>query len=61
MTLDRYGEPDDDPAPIRSEHDPRCQGGWLGADIDGRPVPCLQCRPHLAKTVGIRNYGDQLR
>lgn len=29
-------------------HDPRCVGGWLGDDPEGRPIPCLQCRPHLA-------------
>lgn len=29
-------------------HDSRCRSGWLGEDVDGRPVPCLTCRPHLA-------------
>ena len=30
-------------------HDPRCEAGWLGDDELGRPIPCLQCRPHLAR------------
>lgn len=30
-------------------HDPRCEDGWLGEDERGRPIPCLQCRPHLAR------------
>lgn len=38
---DRYGE---EPTP----HDPRCRDGWLGEDDAGHPIPCLQCRPHLA-------------
>lgn len=47
---DRTGEPIDDttePAP----HDPQCRSGWLGEDLDGRPIPCLICRPHLAQTI----------
>jgi hypothetical protein len=31
------------------EHMARCRDGWLGEDNDGRPVPCLHCRPHLAQ------------
>ncbi|RJO74148.1 hypothetical protein D5S18_18520 [Nocardia panacis] len=46
---DRTGEPvepDDDSAPW---HDPRCRGtGWLGDDNEGRPIPCLVCKAHLA-------------
>lgn len=26
-----------------------CVDGWLGFDDDGRPTPCLDCRPHLAR------------
>ena len=26
-------------------------GSWLGTDLDGRPIPCLTCRPHLTKTL----------
>lgn len=45
---DRYGEPfEDDEQP--ELHDPRCENGWLGEDDAGRVVPCLQCRPHLAR------------
>lgn len=29
-------------------HRARCVDGWLGEDPEGRPEPCLQCRPHLA-------------
>lgn len=32
-------------------HDPRCRRGWLGEDEDGRPIPCLTCRPHLAEVA----------
>jgi len=28
-------------------HDERCRRGWLGEDDEGRPIPCLTCRPHL--------------
>lgn len=56
MTLDRYGEPTEgvvtSTAPSGG-HDPRCRRGWLGEDLDGRPVPCLICRPHLAQTVQL--------
>lgn len=31
------------------EHDALCRGGWLGDDTDGHPIPCLACRPHLAR------------
>lgn len=43
--LDRYGEPLelDDPA----DHADTCNGGWLGEDHHGGPIPCLTCRPHL--------------
>lgn len=25
-----------------------CRSGWLGEDEEGRPAPCLVCRPHAA-------------
>lgn len=31
-----------------------CDGGWLGYDRDGRPFPCLECRPHLRRTGSAR-------
>lgn len=37
-------------------HDPRCRRGWLGEDPDGRPRPCLTCRPWLAH-VDCRTCG----
>lgn len=30
-------------------HDPRCRGGWLGEDHEGRRIPCLVCKPHLIR------------
>ncbi len=41
---DRNGDLYDEPPP--DPHD-RCVDGWLGEDTDGRPIPCLRCRPHL--------------
>lgn len=29
-------------------HSLACSRGWLGEDSDGRPIPCLRCRPWLA-------------
>jgi len=50
VVRDRTGEvldpdPDDDWTP----HEDRCRDGWLREDADGRPSPCLLCRPHLAR------------
>lgn len=28
-------------------HRSTCVAGWLGEDTNGRPKPCLICRPHL--------------
>ncbi|NLE82383.1 MAG: hypothetical protein GX610_22965 [Rhodococcus sp.] len=52
---DRTGEPSDEPTP--RPHDPDCRAGWLGQDLDGRPIPCLQCRPHLARTAHVNDHG----
>ena len=27
----------------------RCARGWVGEDSEGRPVPCLTCKPHLRR------------
>lgn len=35
---------------FEQQHRPARCGGWLGEDEEGRPVPCLRCRPHLALT-----------
>lgn len=43
---DRYGDDLDDDDAIPT-HDQDCADGWLGEDYRGRPIPCLQCRPHL--------------
>lgn len=31
-----------------------CQAGWTGTDPEGRPIPCLLCKPHLAKRRTFR-------
>lgn len=49
---DRYG---DDAEP--REHNPDCRNGWLGADLDGRMIPCLTCKPHLRTTVHTNDFG----
>lgn len=49
---DRYG---DEPNEARPQHDPRCRSGWLGQDLDGRPIPCLQCKPHLTRTADVHD------
>lgn len=49
---DRYGEPiEDEPDSPTKAHDIRCHNGWLGEDDQGRPIPCLTCRPHLRRTA----------
>lgn len=56
---DRTGERIDDSV-VASEatpdHDPRCRKGFLGEELDGRPIPCLQCRPHLRKTATANDH-----
>lgn len=34
-------------APDPTDTHPPCVDGWLGEDDQGRPRPCLTCRPHL--------------
>jgi len=40
-----------------TRHDPRCDGtgriDGAGHDAQGRPRPCLACRPHLTRTQGV--------
>lgn len=45
MTLDRSGDP-------VLDHD--CRRGWLGEDDEGRPIPCLVCRPHLSRPANVQ-------
>ncbi|HEY9316112.1 hypothetical protein [Williamsia sp.] len=55
---DRTGDriEDTDDGRIRPPaHDPRCDNGWLGIDDEMRPIPCLQCRPHLARGLADTN------
>lgn len=35
--------------------DPRCNRGWLGEDLDGRLIPCLQCKPHIHRAAPVDN------
>lgn len=46
---DRTGElvEDDDTPVVAQLH--RCRRGWIDPDAD-HPVPCLICKPHLART-----------
>lgn len=53
MSPDRYG----DPQP-RACRDPRCRRGWLGNDEEGRPIPCLSCKPHLARTKSSNDFAE---
>ncbi|EFC79173.1 hypothetical protein FrEUN1fDRAFT_7704 [Parafrankia sp. EUN1f] len=40
--------PDDTPATPPPAHSPTCTG-WTGTDDQGRPRPCLTCRPWLRR------------
>lgn len=44
---DRYG--DDEPGPAADVH--RCNKGWIDYYEADHPVPCLVCRPNLARDV----------
>lgn len=45
MKRDRDGEVlEEDELPLPRHN---CRNGWKGEGDDGRPVPCLECRPHL--------------
>ncbi|NEW42753.1 hypothetical protein GV794_02100 [Nocardia cyriacigeorgica] len=54
MSPDRYGEPTE-----RGCRNPQCRRGWLGNDNDGRPIPCLGCKPHLAQTKTINDHSER--
>lgn len=58
MTLDRTGEPIEEPTPHTLEDD--CTG-WRGEDHEHRPIPCLVHRPHLTPVkrrfrAGLEDY-----
>lgn len=55
MSPDRYGEPDESPRC----RDPRCRRGWLGHDSEGRPIPCLDCKPHLKSTSTANDFAER--
>ncbi|MBJ8340004.1 hypothetical protein JGU71_13995 [Antrihabitans sp. YC3-6] len=58
-TIDRYGEPINDDPP--TAHDAERCSGWRGEDFDGRPIPCLLCRPHLAHTAKVYDGAGMIR
>lgn len=35
-----------------------CLDGWIGTDLEGRPQPCLTCRPHLARRREVESLDD---
>lgn len=35
--------------------DHRCARGWVGEDDDGRPIPCLTCKPHLTRSPSSKD------
>jgi hypothetical protein len=58
MAYDRTGEPIEPACP-----DPRCGNGcpkrWIGYDDEGRPIPCLRCKPHLVTTRSdVNDYAE---
>lgn len=57
MHDDRYVCSADRPGPDDIDDDRHeCFDGWLGEDDEGRPRPCLTCRPGLARhgRIGTR-------
>lgn len=56
VSPDRYGERDglDDAA-----HRAHCTG-WRGEDAEGRPRPCLRCKPHLATRARPNDFAETI-
>ncbi|MDV7101654.1 hypothetical protein R4227_16405 [Gordonia amicalis] len=44
-----------------ADHDPRCDGGWLGGRDADHPRPCLQCRPHLRQLADVADCTPEPR
>lgn len=60
MRHDRTGEvieDDDDTQTVRPH---RCRNGWINRDADN-PVPCLVCKPHLARARTHRTREEASR
>lgn len=58
MKRDRTGEliEDDAAAAVRDRHADQCTG-WRGEDSEGRPIPCLICKPHRrARTAIVHDF-----
>ncbi|WP_280475471.1 hypothetical protein [Nocardia asiatica] len=53
MSPDRCGD-----QPSGAEHDRRCRRGFLGEDDEGRPIPCLVCKPHLRQTSTTHDFAE---
>lgn len=48
---DRYGEPiEEDDEDTEGARPHRCRRGWIDRNAD-HPVPCLVCKPHLARAA----------
>lgn len=57
MSHDRYGDLiEDDDAEANRPH--RCHRGWIDRDAD-KPVPCLVCKPHLARVIEEREEASR--
>lgn len=67
---DRTGERIPDrvcPDPQCTCPDPRCVPGanrtghrWIGLDDEARPIPCLNCKSHLARTRSdVHDYAER--
>ncbi len=54
MRRDRDGDLVPDVAPAH-----HCESGWRGHDPEGRPIPCLTCKPHLTHRRPTRAHADQ--
>jgi hypothetical protein len=50
VTLDRTGEE-------RTDHN--CRNGWLTGPYADTPVPCPECKPHLACAPDINDYAER--
>ena len=37
----------------------RCGNGWIGETSDGRPIPCLICKPHLGRRSDVNDFADR--
>jgi hypothetical protein len=50
---------DPDAVDLDDDHNPANCPGWLGEDREGRPIPCLRCKPDLARRSVINDYAER--